>query len=262
MIESKKTPILPPLFLALIFIFLYLPLCILFMYSFNSSSIPNQLSSFTLTWYKELFNHTLIWKCFANSIIVALSTTAICLILNILLIYYKTIGGRMNKIIPFFYGNLMIPDTLLAISLVSFFAIIGIPLGLTTIIISHSVIGLGLSIPLIYMRYKEINTSLLEASYTLGGSTWITFKRIIIPFMLPTILATGLMIFIISFDDFILSYFCAGPSTQTLSLFLVSSLRFGISPIINALSTFIVLFTSALILLLFFLKKKEMIEKC
>ena len=156
----------------------------------------------------------------------------------------------------------MIPDTVLAIALLSFFSFLNIPLGLTTIIIAHSILGLGLTIPLIYLRFKDLNMELLEASAVLGAGSLTTFKRIVLPFMMPALLASGLMVFILSFDDFILAYFCAGASAQTLSLFLVSSLRFGISPIITALTSFVVLFTTLLVSLLFFLKRKEEIETC
>jgi spermidine/putrescine transport system permease protein len=261
MISSKKS-IFAKTLLSFFYLFLYTPLLMLVVYSFNSAPIPAPLSSFTLQWYKELFSDGEIILSFINSLFVAFSTTCLCLIFSLLLIYYKTTGGRIKRVIPLFYGNLMIPDTVLAIALVSFFSLLNIPLGLTTIIISHSIVGLGLSIPLIYLRFKDLPPSLLEASAVLGASSWTTFKRIVLPFMMPALLGTGLMIFILSFDDFILTYFCAGSSTTTLSLFLVSSLRLGISPVINALTTIVMAFTITLITLLFFLRKKEEIEKC
>lgn len=261
MINNKKT-FLSRSLLCFVYFILYLPLILLITYSFNTSPIPTPLKSFTMHWYKELFHNGEVWLSFGNSMIVALSTTLICLFFSLLLIYYKTTGGRIKRIIPLFYGNLLIPDTVLAIALVSFFSLLNIPLGLTTIIIAHSVLGLGLSIPLIYLRFKDLDQSLLEASSVLGASSKTTFSRIVMPFMLPALLTTGLMIFILSFDDFILAYFCAGSSAQTLSLFLVSSLRFGISPIINALTTFVVLFTTLMISLVFLLKRKEEIETC
>lgn len=261
MISHKKS-IFSKTLLSFFYLFLYSPLLMLVVYSFNSAPIPAPLSSFTLKWYKELFSDGEIILSFINSLFVAFTTTCLCLFFSLLLIYYKTVGGRIQRIIPLFYGNIMIPDTVLAIALLSFFSLLNIPLGLTTIIISHSIIGLGLSIPLIYLRFKDLPLSLLEASAVLGASSWMTFKRVVLPFMMPTLLGSGLMIFILSFDDFILTYFCAGSSTTTLSLFLVSSLRLGISPVINALTSIVMLFTVTLITLLFFLRKKEETEKC
>ena len=260
MIHNKKSPIAKSFF-TLFYLLLYLPLIVLIIYSFSSSPLPSAFSHFTFKWYKELFHSSEIIASFINSLIIATITTSICIFLSLLLIYYKTIGGRIKKIIPLFYGNLMIPDTVLAIALVSFFAFLNIPLGMTTIIIAHSIIGLGLSIPLMYLRFKDLSPSLLEASAVLGATSWTTFKKIVLPFMMPTLLGTGLMIFILSFDDFILTYFCAG-ATNTLSLFLVSSLRLGITPVINALTTIVMLFTSILVILLFLLRRKEEVETC
>ena len=258
MLCDKKAPVAKTL-LSLFYFLLYLPLLILVLYSFSSTPLPSAFSGFTFAWYKELFHDGEILESFLNSFFVATATTCLCIFFSLLLIYYKTIGGRIKRIIPLFYGNLMIPDTVLAIALVSFFAFLKIPLGMTTIIIAHSIVGLGLSIPLMYLRYKDLSPSLLEASATLGASSWTTFKRIVLPFMLPTLLGSGLMIFIISFDDFILTYFCAG-ATNTLSLFLVSSLRLGISPVVNALTTAVMIFTSLLVVLLFLVRRKEEVE--
>jgi ABC-type spermidine/putrescine transport system permease subunit II len=139
---------------------------------------------------------------------------------------------------------------------------LNIGLGLTTVTISHSILGLGFSIPLMFLRFKDLNPTLLEASAILGASSWTTFRRIVLPFMMPVLLGSGLMVFILSFDDFILAYFCAGSSAQTLSLFLVASLRYGVSPVINALSTFVLLFTILITTLIFLLKRKEGVETC
>lgn len=261
MINNKKG-IFGKTLLAFVYTCLYVPLLLLVLYSFSKATLPNPPSTFTTHWYKELFHNGEIWISFFNSVIVATASTTICLLFSLLLIYYKTTGGRIKRVIPLFYGNIMIPDTVLAIALVSFFTFLHIPLGLTTIVIAHSVVGLGLSIPLMYLRYKDLSPSLLEASATLGASSWTTFKRIVLPFMLPSLLGTGLMIFILSFDDFILSYFCAGSSSQTLSIFLVASLRFGISPVINALTTFILFFTMLIVTFLFLIRRKEEIETC
>ncbi len=261
MISHKKS--LPCYFiLASFYLFLYLPLALLVIYSFNSTPITTPLSSFTFHWYKELFHNSQIWIAFSNSIIVAITSTILSLFFTSLLIYYKTIGGHTKGLVPLFYGNLLIPDTMLGIALLSFFSRMDISLGYTTIIVSHTVLGLGLTIPLMFLRFKDLPPTLLEASAVLGASSWTTFRRIVMPFMMPTLLATSLVVFILSFDDYILTYFCAGSSVQTLSLFLVASLRYGISPVMNALTTVVMLFTICIITLLFLLKRKEEVEAC
>jgi len=259
---NRKSSAISKLLFSFVYLFMYAPILMLVIYSFNASAPPGALSSFTLQWYKELFYNVEIWISFFNSIIIAVSASLICFIFSSLLIYYKTVGGKINRIIPLFYGNLMIPDVVLALSLVTFFSMLNIGLGLTTVTIAHSILGLGFSIPLMFLRFKDLNPTLLEASAILGASSWTTFRRIVLPFMMPVLLGSGLMVFILSFDDFILAYFCAGSSAQTLSLFLVASLRYGVSPVINALSTFVLLFTILITTLIFLLKRKEGVETC
>ena len=143
---------------------------------------------------------------------------------------------------------------MLAISLLSYFTLFKIELGMPTLIVAHTVLGLGFVIPILYTRYLQLDHRLTEASEVLGASPFQTFYKITLPLLRPTLLATGLLIFILSFDDFILSYFCAGTKIQTLSLYLLSMLRSGISPVVNALST-ILLFFSALFVMFFFSPK-------
>lgn len=131
-----------------------------------------------------------------------------------------------------------------------------IPLGLHAIIIAHSIIGLGFAVPILSAQYHNLGEDIFESSRTLGATYSQTFTKIIIPLMGPTLAAVSLIIFILSFDDFILSYFCASPSSQTLSVFLVASLRQGVSPVINALACILLLFIAILATIFFSLKRK------
>ncbi len=236
------------------YLFLYLPILILIIFSFNTKSFPSPWEQFTFKWYHELFNSSDLWRSFTNSLIVACISTSLSLLMGIFLIFFRAQGGRIQKALPLFYGNLIIPETMLAISLLSYFTLFKIELGMPTLIVAHTVLGLGFVIPILYTRYLQLDRRLTEASEVLGASPFQTFIKITLPLLRPTLLATGLLIFILSFDDFILSYFCAGTSVQTLSLYLLSMLRSGISPIVNALST-ILLLLSALLVMLFFSPK-------
>ena len=236
------------------YLFLYLPILILIIFSFNTKSFPSPWEQFTFKWYHELFNSSDLWRSFTNSLIVACISTSLSLLMGIFLIFFRAQGGRIQKALPLFYGNLIIPETMLAISLLSYFTLFKIELGMPTLIVAHTVLGLGFVIPILYTRYLQLDRRLTEASEVLGASPFQTFIKITLPLLRPTLLATGLLIFILSFDDFILSYFCAETSVQTLSLYLLSMLRSGISPIVNALST-ILLLLSALLVMLFFSPK-------
>ena len=247
---------IPAIFLFLVFGFLYLPIFVLITSSFNTKAFPAPWGDFTLKWYKELFSSNQLWDSFFNSFICASCSTFLSIFLTMLLLYLLLRRRTVGKWSTLFYGNLIIPETVLGVGLLSYFNLASIPLGLPTIIIAHTVLGLGFSIPLLFIRFSEIDKRIFEASKVLGASSTQTFFRIALPLMRPTLFAAALMIFIISFDDFVLSYFCSGTSVQTLSLFLVSSIRYGISPVINAFAS-ILLILIVLLAALFFSFKKE-----
>lgn len=236
------------------YLFLYVPIMILIIFSFNSKSFPAPWDHFTLNWYQELFSTKEIWTSFTYSLTIASLSSFLSLGMGVFLIFFRDTGGEIRKAIPFFYGNLIIPETMLALSLLSYFTFFKIELGMATLVIAHTVLGLGFVIPILYTRYLQLDPKLKEASQVLGASRSQTFFKITLPLLRPTLIATGLLIFILSFDDFILSYFCAGTSVQTLSLYLLSMLRSGISPIVNALST-VLLFLSSIFVMFFFSPK-------
>lgn len=241
------------------YLFLYLPILILIIFSFNARSFPSPWDHFTLEWYHKLFQSSALWRSFSNSLFVAILSTSLSLLLGVFLIFFRAQGGRIQKALPLFYGNLIIPETMLAISLLSYFTLFKVELGITTLIVAHTVLGLGFVIPILYTRYLQLDHRLTEASEALGASPIQTFFKITLPLLRPTLLSAGLLIFILSFDDFILSYFCAGTSIQTLSLYLLSTLRAGVSPIVNALSTILLILSSLLVMLFFSLKIRSRI---
>ena len=233
------------------YLFLYLPIFVLVAFSFNTKTFPAPWHGFTLHWYRELFRSHELWESFFNSLKIASITTFLSLFLSSLLIYFLDSGGRGRKLLPLFFGSLIIPETVLAVSLLSYFTLLDIPYGMPTLIVSHTILGLGFAVPILYTRYADLDPKLKEASLDLCATPWTTFYKITLPLMRPSLIATGLLIFVISFDDFILSYFCAGNSIQTLSLYLLSMIRQGISPVVNALSTLLLVLSSALVLLFF-----------
>jgi spermidine/putrescine transport system permease protein len=241
------------------YLFLYVPIIVLLVFSFNSEAFPSPWKGFTLKWYHELFHSPYLWKAFANSLIIASFSTLISLIVGVLLIFYAAQGGRIGKFLVLFYGTLIIPETVLAVSLLGFFSLISIPLGLTTLILAHTVLGLGFVIPIIYARFLELDYRMTEASLVLGASAIQTFFKVTLPLLRPTLITTALLVFIISFDDFILSYFCAGSSAQTLSLYILSMIRSGMSPIVNALSAVLLFLSSIFVWIFFSLKTRTRI---
>ena len=159
-------------------------------------------------------------------------------------------AASVGKYINLFYGSVIIPETVLAVSLLGFFSLVSISFGITTLIIGHTVLGLGFVIPMVYARFLELDIRLTEASLVLGATPIQTFFKVTLPILRPALITSALLVFIISFDDFILTYFTAGSSVQTLSLYIFSMIRSGISPVVNALSA-LLLFISSLMVLSF-----------
>lgn len=239
-----------PLFVSGAYLFLYIPILVLVIFSFNSASFPAPWSGFSLKWYHELFQTPLIWDAFYNSILVAVFATILSLFMSLVLIYYNVMGYKLNWLLYMFYSNVIIPEIVLAVGLLSFLTFLYVPLGIPTLIVAHTVLGLGYVIPIVYVRYLSIDRKIIEASLDLGATTGQTFFKIVLPLLASSLFAAGLLVFMISFDDFVLSFFCAGSEAQTLSLYIYSMLRSGVSPVVNALST-ILLFFSSLIVLIF-----------
>lgn len=241
---------------ASVYLFLYVPIVVLLVFSFNTEGFPSPWKQFTLKWYHELFHSIYLWKAFANSLIVAFFSTLISLCIGVLLIFYAAQGGKVSKFLVLFHGNIVIPETVLAVSLLGFFSLVSIPLGLTTLILAHTVLGLGFVIPIVYARFRELDYNLTEASLVLGATPLQTFFKVTLPLLAPSLFATALLVFVVSLDDFILSYFCAGSSSQTLSLYILSMLRSGVSPIVNALSALLLFLSSLLVMIFFSLKTR------
>lgn len=240
-----------------VYLFLYTPVIVLVLYSFNQGGFPDVWQGFSLHWYHDLFNSVEIWRAFHNSVIVAGVSSLLSVSMSVMLVH----GMRYYRrdMASLFYSNALIPDIVLAVGMLSLYSYLMIPLGLTTLIAGHTLLGLGFAMPIIKSRYDELDKTLIEASLDLGASMRYTFIHVIIPFLYPAILVAFLLSIIISFDDFLISFFCAGSSVQTLSLYIFSMIRSGISPIVNALST-LLLISSCMILLVMMMFQKNLFK--
>ena len=230
-----------------IFLFLYIPMAILVIFSFNDGLFPSPWQGFTLKWYGELFHSPPVWDAFYNSLIVALFATVLSLCFSLGLVYYESHERTIGSWVYLFYGTICMPEVVLAIGLLSFLSFCSVPLGLTTLIAGHTLLGLGYAVPIIYGSYHSLDATLREASRDLGATNSQTFFKITVPLLRIPLLVSALLVFIISFDDFIVSYFCAGSEAQTLSLYIYSMIRTGISPVINALSSLLLALSGLLV---------------
>lgn len=247
------------LFVVMMYLFLYIPILVLIIFSFNRASFPAPWQGFTLEWYHELWKSSPLWKAFYTSLIVALSATALSILMSLGLIYYYSATGKLKHFFPLLSGNIIIPEIVLAVGLLLLFSFFAVPLGLQTLIVAHTVLGLGFTIPVIYTQFIGLDKRMTEASLDLGATHGQTFIKVILPLLFPAVSAAGLLVFILSFDDFLLSFFCAGSEAQTLSLYIFSMIRSGVSPVVNALSTVLLALSSLLVIIFCSLNNKTKI---
>ncbi|MCZ6913270.1 MAG: ABC transporter permease, partial [Rickettsia endosymbiont of Ixodes persulcatus] len=231
-----------------LYLFLYIPLFVLIFFSFNDSQSSFHFGGFSLRWYRELFASTEIWEALLNSLIVAVSAVTLSITMGMLLIFYSPNNRFFNKLFLMFYGNLAIPEIVIAVGMLSFFSYLSVPLGLTTLIAGHTILGLGYVVPILHSRYSELSGKYTEASLDLGATRGQTLLKIIMPLLSPALLASALIVFIISLDDFVISFFCSGAASQTLPIYIFSMIRVGASPVVSALSTLLLLASSVLVI--------------
>lgn len=248
-----------PLLVGLIYLFLYLPIIILVIFSFNQQGNVYNWNGFTLHWYNELFQSKEIWLAFINSLIIAISAVIFSLTLGIFAVWgLRKFSSSYTSI---FYSTMLIPDVVIAVGLLVFFGFFVIPLSLNSLIVAHTLLGLGFVVPIIYTRFLELEEQVVEASLDLGATEWQTFMKVVLPFLRPAIIAAALSVFIFSLDDFLFCFFCASSSFQTLPIYIFAMIRSGASPVINALSTLILVISSLLVLFFSLIKIKTLSRK-
>lgn len=238
------------------YLFLYIPILILVVFSFNKNALTHDWTGFTMQWYYDLFASEEMWQALKNSFFIASVSVFLSLAIGAMMIFFGT-RRMVDRLQLLFYGNLAMPEIVLAVGLLSLFVLFSIPLGATTLIAGHTLLGLGYVVPILYARFVELDKSLIEASYDLGATQRQTFFLVVLPLLSPALIASGLLAFIISLDDFVISFFCAGASVQTLPLYIFSVIRSGSTPMVNALSTVLLVGSSLLVILFSLLQAKK-----
>jgi len=232
----------------LTFVFLYLPIVVVVILSFNDSSNLFVWRGFTLDWYGELFRDQAILEGLVNTLIVATGSTAIATVLGTLLavgIQRYTKGGLVRA---FALTPALLPDLLLGIGILSVFSLLGFSLGLYSVLLSHAAFSIAFVTAIVLARLAHLDPSLEEASRDLGAGPVRTFARVTLPQLAPGIVAGALLSFTLSIDEFVIAFFTAAPTTPTLPIVIYSMVRFGVTPEINALAT-VLLFVSVIAVL-------------
>lgn len=239
----------------LVYLFIYVPVFVLVVFSFNENIFAHHWTHFTLAWYGALFNSSEVWLALKNSLLVATLATTCSLVMAGLFVFFCA-SRYINQFIVLFYAALAIPEVVVAVALLTFFSWIQVPLGLLTLVAGHTLLALGYVIPIVHTRYQEIDVRLVEAARDLGATQWQTFSTIIVPLLSPAFMAAGLLVFVISLDDFIISFFCMSGSVQTLPLYIFAMIRAGATPMINALSVMLLAASIILVGIFFVLQEK------
>ncbi|MDK2785891.1 MAG: spermidine/putrescine transport system permease protein [Thermotoga sp.] len=226
-------------------VFFYLPLVIVIIMSFNAAKSP-AWAGFTLRWYVELFTREYsVWNSFKNSLIVAIVSSVIATFIGTVTaveLYWKK--TRVENTIWFLtYLPFVVPDVIIGISLLLLFSMLRMQLGLFTIILAHITFSIPYTMMIVYSRLQDFDKNIIEAAYDLGSTDFQVFYRVIIPNLVPGIVAAFLLAFTLSIDDFVITFFVAGPGSTTLPIQIYSMIRFGISPTVNAISTFMIVGT-------------------
>jgi spermidine/putrescine transport system permease protein len=223
-------------------VFFYAPLLVLMLFSFNGSRTMNW-SGFSLRWYEELFLHSRdLWHAFGNSAVIALTSATVSTALGTLaaigMYWYNFIFKKYVQISSFL--PLIIPEIIIGVSLLIMFGVVGMRLGLFTIFIAHVTFCLPYALLIVNSRLDEFDYSIIEAAYDLGAREIDALLRVIVPVSMPGIIAAFLVSITLSLEDFVITFFVAGPGSSTLPLHVYSMIRFGVSPVINALSVVLI----------------------
>lgn len=226
-------------------VFLFLPLFVLVLYSFNSSKGMNW-TGFSFVWYEKLFfDSEPLWRAFANSAIIAFSSAGTATVLGTLaaigVTWYRFRLKTYVKALTFL--PMILPEIIIGISLLVFFAGIGLRLGLLTIFIAHTTFNLPFVFLMVMARLDEFDYSIIEAAHDLGANEVQTLFKVIVPVCMPGIVSGFLTAVTLSLEDFVITFFISGPGSTTLPLYVYSAIRFGVSPVINALSVVLILGT-------------------
>jgi spermidine/putrescine transport system permease protein len=234
-----------------VYAFLHVPLLVLVVFSFNDSKFSVNWAGFTLDWYYRLLERPDILRGLKASLIVGGAATVISAVLGTLIalaLARHRFRGR-TAFEGFLYVPIVTPEIVVGISLLILFALVKIPLGLTTIVIAHVAFCLSFVVIVVLARLDGMDRTLEEAAMILGADEVTTFWKVTVPQLWPGILSGALLAFTMSFDDFVITSFVSGSGSSTLPIVVYGMVRRNVEPSINAISTIILLVTTALIYL-------------
>ncbi|MGB4585478.1 MAG: ABC transporter permease [Rectinemataceae bacterium] len=233
----------------LVIAFLFAPLFVLLLFSFNESR-SGEWTGFSFVWYQKLFMGSPdLWKAFQNSIIIAFTSAGMATVLGTL----AAVGTARysfklkSYVSTMSFIPMILPEIVVGVSLLVFFAGVGLRLGMVTVWIAHTTFNIPFVYLLVSARLEESDPSVIEAACDLGASEIQTLLKVIIPMALPGVASAFLTAVTLSLEDFVITFFVSGPGATTLPLYIYSMIRFGVSPVVNALSAVMIAGTVLLV---------------
>lgn len=232
----------------LVYAFLYVPLAIVVIYSFNDSQLNAEWVGFTFDWYRKLFADAEMLHAAGNSLVIALISSVVSTVLGtmagVALHRYKLRVLQILVLTP-----IAIPEILVGVSLLIFFVLLNLTLGILSVTLAHIAFSLGFVAIVVRSRLAGMDESLTEAARDCGATPWQAFRRVTLPLIMPGVVAGALMAFTLSIDDFVITFFTAGANTQTLPLQIYSMIKIAVTPEVNAVSTLLMGLTLLLIVI-------------
>ncbi len=230
-----------------VYAFLYVPLIVVVVYSFNNSQLNAEWVGFTLDWYRKLFNDDEMLQAAGNSLVIALVASTAATLLGTMA------GFAMHryklKVLPLLVLTpIAIPEILVGVSLLIFFIMLNITLGLVSIALAHIAFCIGFVAIVVRSRLAGMDESLTEAARDCGATPLQAFRLVTLPLIMPGVLAGALMAFTLSIDDFVITFFTAGANASTLPLQIYSMIKIAVTPEVNAVSTLLMGLTLFLII--------------
>ncbi len=243
----------------LTFAFLYAPIIILVVFSFNDARTGAVWQGFTLDWYARLFRNERLLDAALRSLIVAVVSTAGSVVIGTLTALAMERYRFRSKTFwdGLLYMPVIVPEIVAGVSLLLFFATAGVERGFLTLAVSH----IAFSMPFVYLtvraRLADFDLSIEEAAKDLGADEWVTFRRITLPLLMPGIVSGALLAFTLSVDDFIISFFVTGKGWDTLPIYIWSALKRGVTPEVNAVSAMLLVFSATLVVASLILQRRH-----
>jgi spermidine/putrescine transport system permease protein len=224
------------------------PLVVVVVYSFNDSRLNAEWVGFTWHWYEVLFSDDQMLQAAANSLVIGLVSSACATMLGTMA-GYALYRYRLRLLPVLVLTPIAIPEILMGVSLLIFFVMLNLTLGLLSIILSHIAFSVGFVAIVVRSRLSGMDESLVEAARDLGATPWRAFRMVTLPLIMPGIVAGALMAFTLSIDDFVITFFTAGVDSTTLPLQIYSMIKIAVTPEVNAVSTLLMLLTLVLIVI-------------